>query len=457
LTRPPAPPPGSSLQSGTLPHLGTRWWTPLAFVILSLVLLLVTPLLVERRVAALRADMTEGSEAARIALNDLEAAFASQLLVDSAEQIADTSAVATPAHINLDEVDLLTAARQMDSAAMSRAERLSEQVRVWSRTTTAPRSPSGLAQARAFFATAEEFDRYLEAESTQQRAHVRTLERFALLTSVVLALIALIAAVVVVFFAVRLFRFAEAAEGERAEVVRAADTRAALLRGVTHDVKNPLGAAAGYAQLLNEGVAGALTAPQTEMVRRIERLVQTAVRTVTDLLELARADGAGLQLEYAEIDLSALAAECVEDHMGQARERGQRVQVSGAATHVVTDPVRVQQVLANLLTNAVKYTPDGGEIIVATVHGPDEGGRRRVGIEVRDTGPGIPPELRAHVFEEFFRVRREGGAPGNGLGLAISRRLARLLGGEVTFEDNTPRGAVFTLWLDASGGASYIP
>jgi signal transduction histidine kinase len=54
-------------------------------------------------------------------------------------------------------------------------------------------------------------------------------------------------------------------------------------------------------------------------------------------------------------------------------------------------------------------------------------------------------------------VRREGGAPGNGLGLAISRRLARLLGGEVTFEDNTPRGAVFTLWLDASGGASYIP
>jgi signal transduction histidine kinase len=79
----------------------------------------------------------------------------------------------------------------------------------------------------------------------------------------------------------------------------------------------------------------------------------------------------------------------------------------------------------------------------------------RVGVEVRDTGPGIPPDLRARVFEEFFRVRPSGyGANGNGLGLAISRRIARLLGGDVTYADNVGGGSVFTLWLRQSRQAA---
>src|SRR5207247_2260839 len=118
-----------------------------------------------------------------------------------------------------------------------------------------------------------------------------------------------------------------------------------------------------------------------------------------------------------------------------------------------TDPVRVRQILSNLMSNAIKYTPAGGHIRVSVVRGqprPERG--EQVGIEVRDTGPGIPRELQAKVFEEFFRVRGAGsnGSDGNGLGLAISRRIARLLGGDVTFADGDGGGSVFTLWFGQS-------
>jgi signal transduction histidine kinase len=247
----------------------------------------------------------------------------------------------------------------------------------------------------------------------------------------------------------RVLRFARVAERERVQVIRAADARTALLRGVTHDVKNPLGAAAGYAQLLEESVVGPLTEPQLGMVRRIHRLVHMSVQTVTDLLELARADGGDLPLEYAEADLGALVADVVEDHRGMAQEHGLSLCATTDPTPLVTDPLRVQQVLANLVSNAIKYTPRDGTIGVRIVRDDRRGARGdRVGVEVRDTGPGIPPDLHARVFEEFFRVRGAGlAANGNGLGLAISLRIARLLGGDVTYADNAGGGSVFTLWL----------
>jgi two-component system OmpR family sensor kinase len=117
----------------------------------------------------------------------------------------------------------------------------------------------------------------------------------------------------------------------------------------------------------------------------------------------------------------------------------------------------VRQVLANLLSNAIKYTPAGGDVSVSIIRrsGANAPSGRDIGVEVRDTGRGIPSELRNHVFEEFFRVRTGAASEnGNGLGLAISRRIARLLGGDVTFADGDGRGSVFTLWLAASRGGA---
>jgi signal transduction histidine kinase len=231
---------------------------------------------------------------------------------------------------------------------------------------------------------------------------------------------------------------------------------------VTHDVKNPLGAASGYAQLLEEGIVGPLAPQQTEMVRRIRHLLTTSIQTVTDLLELARADGT-LHLEYATTDLAHMVSEVVDDHRGMATERGLTIGVTtDGATMVMTDPLRVRQVLGNLLTNAIKYTPAGGRIGARIVR--DE---KRVGVAIEDTGPGIPRELERKLFEEFFRVRGNAASgnaasgnaasgnaasgnaasSGNGLGLAISRRIARLLGGDVSYARNDGRGSIFTLWL----------
>ena len=132
-----------------------------------------------------------------------------------------------------------------------------------------------------------------------------------------------------------------------------------------------------------------------------------------------------------------------------AQEHGLSLCAKTEPTRLVTDPLRVQQVLANLLSNAIKYTPRDGSIRVRIIR--DEQGARqdaRVGVEVRDTGPGIPADLRARVFDEFFRVRASGvSTNGNGLGLAISRRIARLLGGDVVYADNDGGGSIFTLWL----------
>ncbi|HMI57299.1 MAG TPA: HAMP domain-containing sensor histidine kinase, partial [Gemmatimonadaceae bacterium] len=288
----------------------------------------------------------------------------------------------------------------------------------------------------------------LAVASASRRVEISRLERYFVLAPSVLAPIALIAILIVVSSGQRMRQFAELAQEERVQMLRAVETRAALLRGVTHDVKNPLGAAAGYAQLLEEGLAGPLEPPQIKMVQKIQLLVQTAVQTVTDLLELARADGK-LHIEYAQADLAHMLAGVVDDHTGMARAKQIDLIVAAIRTPVVTDPLRVRQILTNLLSNAIKYSPRGGRVELTIVS--SKGVDRIVdcvGLEVRDSGPGIPVELQSKVFQEFFRVRSGDDAPdGNGLGLAISRRIAQLLGGDVRFVEAEDGGAVFTLWL----------
>ena len=423
-------------------------------------LLFITPMAVERRVAPLRNAFTNVSVPARVALNDLEAGFASQLLVRSREIAPnDTAAVATRQHLIDDERELarlIPRTNNRDAEALF--DDLSVLLREWLAQSPAGATPGGAVRARDVFATAEKLDTYLLVLSQEQATEVRRLEHYNVVAALVLAPIALVSIFFVMWAGDRVQKFARVATQERAEVIRAADARAALLRGVTHDVKNPLGAAAGYAQLLEEGLVGPLADPQRQMVQRIHRLVDVSVETVTDLLELARADSGGLHLEYAETDLGRLACEVVDDHRGLARERELTVDVSTTPTPLVTDPLRVRQVLSNLLSNAIKYTPAGGSVAVSIVQDAPPAGGRRVGVEVRDTGPGIPHDLQSHVFEEFFRVRpADSPTRGNGLGLAISRRIARLLGGDVAFRDAEPHGAVFTLWLEPADRAGKTP
>ncbi len=442
---PQSPPTDESAQ------LSRLWWLPLAFVIGTLLVLAVVPIAVEQRVRSVRNGVVAASDRSRVLLNDLEEAIAADVLQpdSSGPQNASTRQTAVRlVAVDADSLELVV--HGVDLETSQRFEHLRGLLARWTAESLGDSTTHGsLATTRAILATADSLDVHLMAVSETQRAAVRRLERLDVLSAIVLVPLALVAIGVVMWGGQRVVHFARVAEHERAEVVRSTESRAALLRGVTHDLKNPLGAAAGYAHLLEEGVVGTLTPKQLDMVRRIQRLVDTSVQTISDLLDLARADGGWMHIERVDVDLAAIAREVVEDHRGLARDRGLVLKFDAAPAPVVTDPARVRQVLANSLSNAIKYTPSGGAISVSIVREIGAAATSRVGVDVRDTGPGIPAELRERVFEEYFRADRTS-PDGHGLGLAISRRIARLLGGDVSYTPGAPSGAVFTLWLGST-------
>src|SRR5690606_27719591 len=247
----------------------------------------------------------------------------------------------------------------------------------------------------------------------------------------------------------------ELAEARQRELERITESRVRLIRGVTHDVKNPLGAAKGYAELLEMGIKDPLTPGQRPLLEGIQRSVDRALAIITDLLDLARADGGGLTVEPVEVDLPDIVRETVEIQRSTAEAKGHSLEFEARQTsHLVTDPDRVGQVLGNLLSNAIKYTPPPGRIRVecgvrdgTAILNPGPWAT----VEVSDSGPGIPVEQREAIFDEFTRLEEGSPHHGHGLGLAIGRRIARLLGGELTVEDSPLGGATFVLWLPLDG------
>lgn len=305
----------------------------------------------------------------------------------------------------------------------------------------------------------------LEA-ARERRAVIDDLQRLSLRINVLLVGLALAAALSVGWLSRRAQRLAIQSEARRREAeaalretARAEKSRAALIRGVSHDVKNPLGAADGYAALLELGVRGSLAPQQMETVAKLRGALRSALRIIEDLLDLSRAEGGVLPLSWATVDLRPVVEEMVDQYRGmlESARHGFDLRVEVGECPVRTDVERVRQVLGNLLSNAVKYTPAEGRITVSLARrdeGPRAGGW--VAVAVRDTGPGIAPEWREQIFEEFARAPGAA-ASGHGLGLAISRRIARLLGGELTVESEPGSGSTFTLWLPAGVATQQLP
>ena len=228
-----------------------------------------------------------------------------------------------------------------------------------------------------------------------------------------------------------------------------------LIRGFTHDVKNPLGAADGYLALLELGAGGEMSEKQTLNVGHARRSIRTALNLISGLLDIERAEAGQLDIRQERMDLGSATIEIVGDFVAAAEAKGvslaARVPLREDPLVVESDPTRVRQILANLVSNAVKYTqPDGSILVDARAVCSDDAPWHGhwAALAVADNGPGIPIEKQGLVFREFTRFD-PGAAAGSGIGLAISRRLARALGGEITFT-STPRiGSTFTLWLPA--------
>jgi PAS domain S-box-containing protein len=231
----------------------------------------------------------------------------------------------------------------------------------------------------------------------------------------------------------------------RAEAERANKAKSEFLAAMSHDLRTPLNAIGGFADLVAEGVYGPVTEDLRKAMARIRRAASHLLTLINDILSFAKIEAGRVQLRIADVPVEEVVASAGTLIEIQAAKKG-----LSYAARPGTDPVRVHadrerttQILTNLLTNAVKFT-DAGSIVVGW-----RADGRAVRIDVRDTGRGIPADKLVCVFEPFVQAGRsaEEQQQGVGLGLAISRELARAMGGDLTVESVVAQGSTFTLRL----------
>ncbi len=215
-----------------------------------------------------------------------------------------------------------------------------------------------------------------------------------------------------------------------------------FLMSVSHELRTPLTAIHGHVDVLREGIADDPEA-RARSLEVIAHETSRLERLVGDVLDLAKLDARRFTVLHEEVDMGRLLDQAHETFGEEARRRGIDfdVEVDGRPV-LVTDGDRVLQIISNLLSNAFRWTPDGGRVELSLVR---RDGAVLVGVE--DTGPGIAPEERERIFRPF--VSRDGG--GTGLGLAIARELAIALGGQITLDSEPGRGSRFELVLPAVG------
>lgn len=211
---------------------------------------------------------------------------------------------------------------------------------------------------------------------------------------------------------------------------------------VSHDLRSPLTAILGYIELL--GRAGTLSAQQKEFIQRIQASVQNITSLINDLLELGRIE-AGFDARKEVVPLSALLRYTVDNMQGQAAKKAQalKVKLPTSQPHVLGNPVRLRQMLANLIDNALMFTPEGGSILVEA-HVEDE----QIILQIRDDGIGIPSVDQPYIFDKFYRgsnVPVE--SAGAGLGLAIVKSIVENHRGRIWVESAVGQGSTFTVVL----------
>ena len=249
---------------------------------------------------------------------------------------------------------------------------------------------------------------------------------------------------------------AEASEA-RLMAEHANNAKTVFLRAMSHELRTPLNAISGYTEILEMGIRGVVNPEQIKDLGRIKRAASYLLRLINDVLTIARFEGAR-PLEVIPIPVNVMLAEVDGLCALQAKAKGLTLSVARCEGEVVVaaDAERFQQILLNLITNATKFTLAGGKIdVVSDVHD------NAVRIRVRDTGLGIRPVDIERVFEPFVQIDRHltsSTQQGVGLGLSISRELARAMSGDLTLESVEGIGSTFTLTLPlASDKSGDIP
>jgi len=224
---------------------------------------------------------------------------------------------------------------------------------------------------------------------------------------------------------------------------RAVTARSRFYAAMSHELRTPINAVLGYNDLLLAGVYGELTAQQQTSVERSQRAVRHLLHLVNDVLDLSKIEAGKMELAWEPVSVLPLVQDLFATLQPLAAEHGSELRLEGreaAGIEIVTDPRRVQQILLNLISNALKFGR-GRPVEVRCDATADE-----VTIEVVDQGVGIAAEELERIFEEFIQLPNAN-AGGTGLGLPISQRLARLLGGRLEVESEPGTGSTFRLRL----------
>jgi signal transduction histidine kinase len=231
------------------------------------------------------------------------------------------------------------------------------------------------------------------------------------------------------------------------QLEQASALKSQFLANMSHEFRTPLNAILGYTSMLLQGVFGGMSDSQRNSLARVDTSGRHLLALINDILDISRIEAGKMPVHLAEFPLPELIAEVmaeVEPIVSRTRLALSR-DLTPELPPVHSDRAKVKQIVLNLLTNALKFTPEGSVKISATWYSPGD----RILIAVTDTGIGIAPGDQARIFEDFSQAdssptRAYGGA---GLGLAICRRLASMLGGQIRVDSAVGRGSTFTLMV----------
>ena len=235
-------------------------------------------------------------------------------------------------------------------------------------------------------------------------------------------------------------------EAKTVALVDAGKQKAQFMANITHELRTPLQGIMGISELVGKGIYGEPSEKQRKAMGDIKASAKRLHALIDDLLHLAMHDAGKLEVKIEQVDLDELLASAAASAqwLFGGKQLTVAVEVSPAVPLIRTDRTKVNQILLNLLSNAIKFTPDGGSITLRVT--PTDSG---VELVVEDTGVGIPAEALRRIFDEFYQVdgssvREYGGV---GLGLALVKRLAELLGGSVSVASEVERGSRFAVRL----------
>jgi signal transduction histidine kinase len=224
------------------------------------------------------------------------------------------------------------------------------------------------------------------------------------------------------------------------ELKQALDAKELIFATASHELRTPLTVILGYCQMLEDGLKGEMSPAQLNGVGVIHRNAQGLLQQVEALLTLSQLRNRSLPFERESVDLRDLAHELVESLTGLAEQKGldMQLKVPEEPVKVLLDYHRGGQIGRNIIANAIKFTPTGG--VTVELRTLDDFAE----FVVRDTGPGIEPEFQEKLFQEFSRGPQTEGVEGTGLGLALSRKLAESMDGEVELVESNSSGSVFS-------------